>query len=541
MHTLRIRFANTCKQAGNGFAEFVYREPTYVISFVILSVLLISPLWTLTYLPLGDLPDHAAQLRVITDYAHYKDVFQINWFTPYLLSYAVTLLIAVISPVTVAIKITLSLFLLAVPISSAWLIQTLKGNKYWVWTSFPVAFGFSFYWGFFSFVVATPVAIAFFAFVNAYSSKPLNVRAVLTAALFSGLLFFSHGLAWAFSILMAVSILILNGHFKAIIWRILPFLLILPVVFTWTAGPSPSPSSPVELGGYTQRYVDKVMPEIQWIIKDFNNRTEKGEHLQRLKEIFSMAIGMPAMMDFVLLAIFLIIWPWLIGARFAKDWRRYLPVTTVALCFMIVPYWIQNTAYVYYRFSTFLIPASLFCFSFTPNVETHRSWLVSLRHKLLWSVGFVVVMFVLSITSSSFKQFRQNDQDFKQILAAMQPDKCVLQLIFDQESPFKYSAPYLHYGAWYQAEKRGTVLPSFPYDIGAPNVPVHYSGKPWEIPSGWDPNSFNWLKHEGFRYDYFLVRAYNSKQYLFAAAGDSITLIRQQGAWQLYGRKNLVR
>ena len=72
-------------------------------------VLMIAPLWFGQYLPMVDLPQHAAQIAALKQIwagnPLFTDVFEINWFTPYLLGYMALYVLSLAMPITVATKI----------------------------------------------------------------------------------------------------------------------------------------------------------------------------------------------------------------------------------------------------------------------------------------------------------------------------------------------------------------------------------------------------------------------------------------------------
>jgi hypothetical protein len=190
------------------------------------------------------------------------------------------------------------------------------------------------------------------------------------------------------------------------------------------------------------------------------------------------------------------------------------------------------------RFSAFLIPISYFCFE-QGHAAKHRSWGDRLSLFAYGAGGLGVVVLTLLVTHQRFSRARRSDKDFGQVLAMMRPDKKILGLVFDEGDIFRIQPPYLHFGAWYQASKLGESFPSFAYDPPAFQMPVRYRGTPWSMPSVWNPSEFNWKIHEGWRYDYFLVRSQGPRPALFRDAGPSIELIAQRGAWLLYGRTEL--
>ncbi len=505
----------------------------YRAIFIFFSLFLILPLWTITYLPLGDLPDHAGQLNVIMNFSAYANEYRINWFTPYLVGYSISLFFGIFFSATTALKITYSLAVLAVPIATASLLRNLQLNRYWVIPSFASAFSFSFYWGFFSYVVATPIAIAFFAFCVNYGRASPNIKTAMIAAIFSALLFFSHAMAWAFSILVAACIIFIYNNFKETKKKLLPFLALLPLVAYWVSINGATQSQSIESGHYIEHISSKLGNEINYIIEQFKDRSAKHEHTQRAKELLSFSIGRMPLLDFVALALILIFWPALIGARLTRNWRRWLPPLCAVGAFMVVPYWIFDTAYVNLRFAAFLIPLSLFLFEANKTqspIEQYGS--ISFAARFL--LGLTITYILLAGNYRTIASFKSNDDDFKTILSKMEPNKIVLALMFDQDSALTFAPPYMHYGSYYQAEKGGVVIASFSHDPVAHNVPLRYKGTPWPIPDTWSPSKFDWQQHNGNRYDYFLVRSKTLRDNLFSAVTGKVSLEAKQGDWLLY-------
>lgn len=510
----------------------------YWAGFLILSLLLIAPLWTVTYLPFGDLPDHAAQLKTLMEFSHYADDYRINWFTPYWVGYGLALFFSLVFPVVTALKIVLSLALLAYPLASAWLIRELKGNRFWVWSAFPCAWGFTFYWGFLSYTVAAPIAIAFFAFSVRYAKAELSWRYLLSAALFSIFLFFAHALAWAFSLTIACSLLFCYNSFEHTKLKSWGFLAAVPVVLLWLSVTGDS-NQHVESGHLVEHLISRVR-EI-WI--QFNNEFYKlareNGHWGRTKELLSFSIGKPALPDYSLLGLLCLLWPKLIGARFSRNWRRYLPLLITVAAFQLVPYWIFDTAYVYYRFSIFLIPLG-YCLFEQREVSSDEQPIplrVQLKALAYQLGGFLIFANILLSVHSLLSSFRDNDEQFKEILSAMEPDKRVMMMVFNGDSAMSFSPAYSHFAKYYQSEKMGEVLPSFAHDHNADNVPVRYRHRFWQAPSVWNPSEFNWQRHGGDRYDYFLVRAEHTRNGLFQQAGSAVVLLKKSGPWHLYGKK----
>lgn len=514
-------------------------DGVFYASLMVLTYFLLAPIWKIYYLPLGDLADHAAQMHVILNYDQYQDNYLINWFTPYLVGYLIALCFALVFPIPVALKLALSIALICIPLSCLYLLRNLKGNRYWVWLCFPIAYSFSFYWGFYSYIIATPIAIFVIAYAASYSQQELTKRRFATAAFLSALLFLSHAMAWAMAMAVIACIVWIGRPFKEACKRFLPFVIIIPLVVYWAAnvgsGAKPSP----QMGHYSEHYLDSLSRELKNVKEQWQFRSEKGEHVQRLKELFAFAISRPPALDYVLISIFLALWPLFSGARLRRNPKYWLPVLSVVVAFLVVPYWIFDTAYVYLRFAVFLFPALFFLYVYQPSagpLSVRDDFSAVLKKFASYAAAFIVVSFLMVTINAEFDGFKKNDEEFSRTLAEMERGKTVLTLIFDHDSSFKFTPPYLHFGSWYQSVKGGVELMSFSHDIGAQNVPVRYRHESWPIPDTWRSVDFNWIRHQGHRYDYFLVLSKSDRAPLLfrGSARKKVALQAQHGNWYLY-------
>jgi hypothetical protein len=507
-------------------------------SFVILCCLMVLPIWQVSYLPLADLPDHASQIEVMRHYDLYKNDYQINWVTPYIIGYGVTLLFSLLFPISVAIQIVLSLSLLAIPLAALWLIRLLRGNRFWVWIIFPAAYSFSFYWGFYSYVVATPIALFTIAYSVKISSKPLSYDLVIKTSLLSLLLFSAHAMAWFVAMVIAPFVLWLNNPVKDAIKKYFAFVGIAPVVGAWLMKLSGGNSVQIEAGRHLEFYFTKGQEIFNYVWNDFVLRGGEGNHALRIKELFSVSIGMPIAWDYVALTIFLILWPKLIGAKFRLNPKYWLPLIAVFTVFMIIPYWLFDTAYVYSRFSFFLLPAVFFLYRLKEKPDDGSAPAsLELGRIVFYLAGFMIVVGLLWGVNQNFRKLKPSDRDFKAVLAHMEPNKTILSLISYGDSPFAFSPAYSHFGSWYQASKGGVTIANFAHDLSLHSFPVRYRHQVWPIPSTWDPRSFDWEVHQGSRYDYFLIRAQARQDEMFRAAPYPIVLLVNEGDWYLYGPK----
>ncbi len=195
-------------------------------------------LWTVRYLPMVDLPQHAAQIYL---WQHYDDPTQglaqdyvLNWFTPYLGGYTLVRLAACVLPILQAIKLVVTLAVLAFPLSLHRLLRETGGDRWWSLLGYPMAFGFSFYWGFLNYLVALPVGMLFLVAALGFAREPTWRRGGAFAAI-GVLLCLCHVLVFAV-VGAAAGFLVLEGcrSVRGALVRLAPFLP--GVLFSWSLG-----------------------------------------------------------------------------------------------------------------------------------------------------------------------------------------------------------------------------------------------------------------------------------------------------------------
>lgn len=505
-----------------------------------LLLLLLLPLWVVTYLPFGDLPDHAAQINSILHIDQLENDYKINWFTPYLFTYCLTLLLSQLFGVVFSIKIILSVSLLAFPFVTYRIVKALDGDAKWALPSIVIGYSFVLFWGFYSFTVSSVVGMFFILASIHYSRKPFSRATYSLIALFSLFLFFSHALAWAFVVSFSCLVVFCSNNFRETIKKASAFFVILPLVALWVSSTGPSQTtSDIQTGRYLEYIFSKVGLYFTHFVDLFNERTEKGEHIVRAMQFFSYAIGKNPFSDYVAIGVFLAFSPLLYGARITLQWKRWLPFIFTFSAFMILPYWLFDTAYIYQRFSLFGFLSVLFAFEQRQASSGPKEPLNKQNIYLALTIG--IIFAVLYSHFQTLTAFRENDRDFKRILLKMEENKLVMSLIYDHEPGLAFAPAFQHYGKWYSAEKVGQVNYSFSIDPAMWHVvPLQYKGANRPILDPWNPRSFNWRRHKGEIYDYFLVRSTDRLDHIFARSKGDVVLIAQEGKWLLYGKKALV-
>lgn len=510
----------------------------YGLMFAGLSFLLVAPIWSLDYLPLGDLPDHAGQIRAMIDFDHYRANHKINWFTPYILAYVITMALAKVFPLIVAIKMVLTFCLVSMPIAVALLIKQIRGDRHWVISAFPIAYGYSFYWGFYSCLLSTALSLYFLAFIIPYAKRPLTLTSFLQTSAFSLLIFCAHPIPWAFAAGAGALIIFAHNDFRATLRRSCAIFSTFAVALAWMAMTNPTSADSTNSQFAIERIMAKGTQAWASFGAAYADLAGKDWFSERMGELFSHAIGRYVTPTNIALALYLLIWPAFFRGRLRFDVRRWLPLGLVVVTSLLLPFHVFDTFSVYCRFAVFLLPMGLFVFDPAPKIGSRPSG----RNDKIFQITTLVAAlacstYLLADNARILRTFRTNEDDFRHVLQKMLPEKLVLSLNFDERSAMPLGTPYAHFANWYQAEKRGTVLYNFANAEDAPNVPLRYIGPLRPIPPIWKPSEFQWRKHQAYNFDYFLVHSMIARDEIFAESRGDVILLARSGRWFLYGKK----
>jgi len=123
------------------------------------------------------------------------------------------------------------------------------------------------------------------------------------------------------------------------------------------------------------------------------------------------------------------------------------------------------------------------------------------------------------------------------VLAALPPKPKLLSLVFKRNGKGLKSSPYVHFGAYAQARTGGLQAITFPRIFW--NLPVRAKEK---AVGPAVPADFEWYPERyddrafGYFYDYVLVRGDGADWF---AANFPFDLVKRNGSWQLFRRRNL--
>lgn len=472
------------------------------VAFGVCSVAALCLLWIPKYLPLGDLPQHAAQISIwkhIDDPAFgFRDVFELQYFTPYLLGYGLARLFAELCSVLVATKLVLTLAVLGLPWSLRRLLEVTGGDRWLALIGFPAAFGYSFLWGFFSYVVALPLGVLYLALAIEYSRARSPRRAVLLAV-FTVLLFAAHLMVFALCGLAAAAIVgISAGSLRNALVRLSPLAIGASIALLWMTRYQKGRASIPNVF----RYGLKRLEELPALLVDYPH------------DVPGFWVGLLLMVLFVAS-----------GVRLARQPERWLPLGIWICAYLGVPRDYNNVAFLYPRLAVLLIPFAI--------VATEAG-VPRISPRLVRSSLIAIALCWMSALFVGFYGFDREARQFDVVMSQMAPGKRIRSLIFERGGEFTpEGVPFMHFPAWYQVEKGGTDSYSFAYTLLSVAV-FRDKTKQVEAKIDWQPEAFDAAKEQD-DYDYFVVcSAVDLGRQLFEGARRPVRLVAHQGWWWVY-------
>jgi hypothetical protein len=496
----------------------------------VLTVMLAGALfWIAPRPPMGDFPQHVAQVSLLRDLlagnSPWQQLVYINYFTPYLTGYLLALGLSYVMPVLTAMKLMLMLAYYAYVWGCILLRRHMRADPRLDWLFVPGFFGLAWQFGFYTYLVAAPLALYFTLLAEQYGRRPHLSGGVAVFA--AGVaLFFSHGLVFLFACAMGAAFVAIHAKtMMRVIVRLTPYMLLAMVaaaymlyarqhsLITW--------SGEVHSG-----------PNLVW-----DWQTPWGWH--RVYN-FLLYVFASQMTDwyFLLAGMFMLAAPWIMGMRI--NWRSpttLIPMTTMLVIWFLAPSDALDVDYLYQRFALYLLPAYALMFQ---RVELPRCPMSALhRHAVLtqWLMMLICWIFLGAIAIKEHR-FAVENESFETLLSVTEPGQRALDLVYSPESPIIHN-PYTYhsYPLWYQAEHKGFVDFNFAFALSEivrfrpGRAPV---AKPSMVVSA---RTFDWHAVQGSKYRYFFVRDVKPlPPGMFKNDECPVTLLKTAGDWSLFER-----
>ena len=476
--------------------------------FAAVLVLAVVPLWISRYPPGVDMAQHAAQVASMHEIwagnAMFTRVFEINWFTPYLLGYALLYGLSLIMPLAIAAQLLLSIALILMPVLTGRLLAVAGADERWKWLAIPASFSLAFYWGFLTFMLAVPLGLYFLIAAIRFSRVP-SVRGGITIAVFGTFLFFCHMIALCFVSLLALGYVCSAGwrNLRTLALKMVPFTAPLPLIVTWLLltyhREGPAQHSPTL---WAPLYTRAVMLLMQLAGLD----------------VFWTILLVPVVGALLLL-------PRLGGSRLSRRPERWVPFLIGLAAYFTLPSTWLNTGFIFDRLGVFLVPLWLMLWDPPATAGSRR---------VEWAAILVPIVWTLANTTR-FAAFGKETEPFRAVLAQMEPGRTVAAMMADPYSPLFGEPVYMHFPGWYQVTGHGIV----DFNFGDFYVqPVRYrrdAGPRMNEHLAWYPFAFRWDADGGDRYDYFIIKSNaDVSNAIFKERRASVELVAHQDWWWLY-------
>lgn len=471
-------------------------------------------LWLAPRLPMIDLPQHAAQVALwrdlLTGQSPWANLVHINLATPYLLGYGLMLPFSFAFSMDVTARIVLTLAFLAFVAACMALRRELDADRRLDWLCLLSFFGFAWKFGFLTFLTASPLALVFVLLAIRHARAPSLPRTAGLVGAGTALLF-SHGLLFAAALFLG-GLLMLDAAWQnrksQFAARLAPYLALTAIAIAFRLATQELDGA-MKLTGFFYGMPVWDRPA-SWIISiaDLDN---KGTPILPLASMAALST------------------PFLFGCQ--RNHKTSL-VLLFGLLFLllVLPSTALQTGRIFERFVLFLPP--LIAFACRPgNTAPWRGVAAT------W-VLVTATWISLAAQAERVAAFARESAPFETVLKAAEPNKRALAFILDADSPAAATSHvYMHYAAWYQAEKHGFV--DFNFALFHPQV-VRF--RPGMTPRqnaefAFAPAGFLWSDFDPEIYDYFFVKAEPEAYRQFENGGPcELTQIAQDADWYLVKR-----
>jgi hypothetical protein len=468
--------------------------------------------WLVPRPPMADLPQHAGQITLLHDLlrggSKWKALVYINWFTPYFAGYGPALLLSFFMPVLAALKLLLTAAYLGFVWACVALRRAVDGDERLDWLFIPSFFGIVYAAGLYTFLLAAPLGVLFVLLALRYARSPTPaLGAVLLLA--DLVLFFAHGLVFLFANLIGGLFLLLRARgFARLMVTAVPYLGVAVLCLAYTLlrlrlEPAVANDPWSFYGGWDGLRFSLPYLWAGWSTEDPHNTL--------FAVLFAVQLAVP---------------PLLLRDRLNRG-EALVPVLVTLLVWIAVPLRAQGTGALYLRFALFVLP--FYALAFQPQQPT--GLLRALVLPLLCGL-------VLAVHVERLLAFARESAPFEEVLAAAAPDDRALAAVFDATSATGSELAYMHWPAWYQAERGGFVDFNFAHFLPqivryrSDRTPVRFGQEDWaQNPAG----GFDWDRDGAALYRYFFVRHRGPLPERFFPDGRcKPVLVKFSGDWSLY-------
>ncbi len=462
---------------------------------------------TFRYLPMVDLPQHHAMVSLMLHHADpawgFAQRYTFDFFgRPYATVYWLGAALGLALPLRAAMGIVVALCTVAPFAGAHALLIATRRPRVWLLAAAPFAFGSLWHWGFLNFLLGTGIFLGGLALVVRVAQTASRAGTVALGCL---------------------GMLLLFTHFHGLV-----MLLIFSPLFAWAyaaeRGRAPyvrslAPLVPAALAAAAFVAITWSQAEGSWA----RMNPGSSERVARFTEF--LAAGLPGSLPSIELGALVLCAALGFALRGSPPRSRELVALGLAFAgqialYMVLPLNTNTATYVSARHALLIVLALL---PLLPALEGRALTVVRAAAACAGALGLVM-------TARHLACFDREARDFDAILPAMQPARRLAPLIFAKGSACcaDKAFPYLHFGAYYQAEKGGELSRSFAVVW---NVPVRYrpdyARYPYREELEWQPARFS--PEDARHFDYVLTRGGGTPPRQLGLAE-----VTRSGSWTLF-------
>lgn len=523
---ISLRQSLRVRQPLLGFEFPVVLRRLELIIFIFFAVGLALPIWLSDLPPMTDVPQHAAQvsllLEILSGSAHWGQ-YEIRWFTPYLFAYLITAALAIGVGVPAACKIVISIALVALPLSVRYLIVRTKGVPQASWLAVFGSFGFTYQWGFVSFMLAIVLMVFALTILWSYVDGLGLTEGVKLAGMVV-CLFFCHALVFGFFIALAGAMILTRWRgWRGVVWSMVPLCVGIPLALAWLL--------------YSKSHASMAYPmdwDLSWFetSEPYYNKASWIEFgdlgFGRFFGFFARILGFRDPLVAMGFGFFLVAWPFLMGWKFRiRDVRVSLPFALVLTVLFLAPSFVFGTAFVFQRFSLLFFPFYALLFVGTGRHSFRGAIPLFVLFLVGWSLWFAM----------AHHEFRQGVRDFRSVSSFATERGDAISLVFDRDDGFSIAPVWLHFPVWQMSVSGWDVSPN----LSATHIQL-VTYKPGREPAESVNKRFEWVPRSIARdpiscgcYDYVFVRSLvDPGDYVTRGFPKGVNLLRSEGVWWLY-------
>ena len=220
--------------------------------FYFLLLLVIFPVWLGDSPAMVDFPQHIAQLTalkaIFLGNEFYAALYQINWFTPYIVSNLILLIFSLVLSPLVALKLGVTFYLISIPLVTGLIAKKIGRPVDLRLITIPFLYCFPFNWGFVPFLITVGFGIIWIYYFLCFNSNPNSYINIFL----SFFIIYSHAIAWGivmlyitlFSVRKGINYHVIKGIVK------LSFPVVFVAVWMYQIKISATSVSEVELFNY---------------------------------------------------------------------------------------------------------------------------------------------------------------------------------------------------------------------------------------------------------------------------------------------------